>query len=84
MALPRLIMRAALPLLVLCLAGLTACSEDRSDIENLEPEVLEEEAKTLTESAKEATTEQVEKIQPMTIESAPANSEIDKITNEQR
>lgn len=75
-------MRATLTFLAFCLAGLTACSEDRSDIENLEPQVLEEEANALTESAAEATMEQVEKIQPMTIESVPTDAGNDKITNE--
>ena len=74
-------MRIALPFFVLCLTCLAACSEDRSDIENLEPKVLEQEAKTLTESAQEAATEQVGKIQPMTIEPASINDEIDKKAN---
>jgi succinate dehydrogenase/fumarate reductase-like Fe-S protein len=73
-------LRTAIPLLALCLACLTACSEDRSDIENLEPKVLEDEANALTESAAEATAEQLEKIQPAAIEAAPNNGDGDKNT----
>ena len=60
--------RIAPPLLTMAFVMLTACSEARSDIENLEPAMLEEEAKALSESAQDATREQVQQIQPMAID----------------
>ncbi len=54
--------------LAICLLALTGCGEERSDIENLEPKVLEEEARALSESAKSVTQSQVKQIQPMDID----------------
>lgn len=67
---------------VLLLFSLASCSEARSDIENLENKQLQEQAKSLSESADKNVDEQVKQIQSLdTTPTASKDSEENIINN---